>query len=121
MSKFGLSSRTPRQYDAQTISEILRLVDYELKRLTTYAGEVTWDPGSIANAASATTTASVPGAVAGARASVRVFPPYTLSGMTADGYVSADDTVTIVLSNLTGGAVDLGSGLWGVSVETFGT
>jgi hypothetical protein len=64
-------------------------------------------------------TVVVPGVKAGVLASVRVFPPYDLQGLTATGYVSADDEVTIVLDNNTAGAVNLGEGVWSVVVENY--
>lgn len=119
MSKPVLAARVPRQYDPQTLAVLLRIVETAFERLSAFAGQATWNPSSVANGASTTTTVTVPGVKANTMASVRVFPPYTLSGLVATGYVSADDTVTIVLANNTGGAVDLGSGTWGVVVENF--
>lgn len=77
----------------------------------------TWDPASVSASSSTTTTVTYAGAVVGNR--VDVYPPYTLSGLIATGYVSATNTVTIVLSNPTGGSVDLGSGSWQVNVKKF--
>lgn len=73
-----------------------------------FSGSKTWDPPSVANGASTTTTVSVVGAVVGS-ASTASFS-LSLSGLTLSSYVSAADIVTVVLSNLTGGAVDLASG-----------
>jgi hypothetical protein len=71
-------------------------------------GSVTWDPASIADGDNATTTCTVTGAVAGDF--VELSFTNSLSGLTLTGYVSAADTVTAVLANNTGGAVDLSSG-----------
>lgn len=47
---------------------------------------------------------------------VEVYPPYTPSGVSHSGYVSAIGTATIVITNNTGSPVDLGSGTWRVRV-----
>ena len=75
----------------------------------------TWNPDSIANGASASTTVTVSGAALGDYA-VASFS-LDLSGLTLSAYVSATNTVTVVLSNLTGAAVNLASGT--VSVLVF--
>jgi hypothetical protein len=115
--RFLTERLVPQRYDAGSFVRLLREYSEELTRLTTYAGTTTWDPGSIANGGNATTTVTVPGALTGVLHSVRVFAPISLQGLQATGYVSADETVTIVLSNTTGGAVDLASAEWGVVVE----
>jgi hypothetical protein len=119
MSRSYLSQRTPQTYSQQVFAGILADQDRENTRLTTFAGTATWNPASVADGDAVSTTVSVPGARVGVLASVRVFVPYSLQGLLAGGYVSADNTVTIVLLNNTGGAVDLGSGVWGVVVESF--
>lgn len=111
------ASQVPPSYAKDAISRIAQQYDREFARLTSYAGTVVWNPANIAVGGSDTTTVTVPGVKVNALASVRVFAPYTLSGLQASGYVSADDTVTIVLANNTAGAVNLGSGTWGVLVE----
>lgn len=115
----ALASQVPERYDVGTFARLLRAADAEMNRLSAFAGEVTWNPASVANGASTSTTLTIKGVKANTRASVRVFAPYSLQGLVAGGYVSADDTVTIVLSNTSGGAVDLASGEWGVVVENF--
>jgi hypothetical protein len=100
------------------LSEILRLIDREISK-NAYRGAATWDPASVANGASTSTTVTVPGVLVGDYYAVKVYPPYTLAGLSATGYVSADDTVTILLLNNSGGAVNLGSGEWKVSAERF--
>lgn len=119
MSRTYFSQRIPPLYSQQVLSAVFADQDRENDRLTAYAGVVTWNPASVANGASVTTTVTVPGVKANVLASVRVFPPYSLQGLGHSGYVSADNTVTIVLNNNTGGAVDLASGSWGVVVESF--
>src|SRR5690606_25563154 len=75
-------------------------------------GTVTWDPAEIAAGASVTTTVTVTGATTGNSNLVLVGAPYSLQGLTVTGYVSAANTVTIVVANLTGAPVNLGSGTW---------
>ena len=76
--------------------------------LGTAATSTTWDPGSIANGGSATTTVTISGANLGdfSMASFSL----GLQGLSLSSYISAANTVTVVLSNLTGAAVDLSSG-----------
>ena len=74
-----------------------------------FSGSKTWDPGSVAVGGSVTTTVTVTGATL-ANSEVTVGFSLDLAGLTLTGYVSAADTVTVVLANLTSGAVDLGSG-----------
>lgn len=73
-----------------------------------YSASKTWDPGNVADKASTSTTVSVPGALLGDEVTCSF--SMSLTGLSLTGYVSAADTVTCVLSNLSGGAVDLGSG-----------
>jgi hypothetical protein len=113
------AAQVPQQYAKDAVSRIAQQYDREFSRLTSYAGTVVWNPANIAIGGSDSATVTVPGVRVGALAHVRVFAPYTLSGLQADGYVSADDTVTITLYNNTAGAVNLGSGTWGVVVENF--
>jgi hypothetical protein len=68
----------------------------------------TYDPPSIASGASTTTTVTLTGVALGDKVSAAF--SRSLSGLTMTAYVSAANTVTVVLANLTGGAVDLASG-----------
>ncbi len=79
-------------------------------------GSTIWDPASIASGATATTTVTVTGAVLGDFVDNISFNK-SLSGLTLSGYVSASNTVTAVLSNNTGGSVDLSSGTLSVRVN----
>ena len=72
------------------------------------SGSKTWNPPSVADKASTTTTVTVTGAKLGS--SVSVAFSLDLQGLQLTGYVDSADSVTVVLSNLTGGAVDLASG-----------
>lgn len=119
MSRINTASRVPQQYTPAPFSEILRDVDAEVSRLTSYAGTVLWNPANILDGDNDSVIVTVPGVKVNTLASVRVFAPYTLSGLVVGGYVSADNQVTIVLNNNTGGAVNLASATWGVVVENF--
>lgn len=74
----------------------------------------TWDPASINAGLSTSTTIAVPGAVVGDMVAVSF--SVSLGGLVLSAYVSAVDTVTVVLSNPTAGAVNLGSGTLKVRV-----
>lgn len=73
-----------------------------------WTGSKTWDPGNIINGAQGSTTVTVTGAALGDTASACFSLDLQALGITA--YVSAANTVTVVLQNNTGGAIDLGSG-----------
>jgi len=72
------------------------------------APSAVWDPGAVANGASVSTTVPVPGAALGdfALASFSL----SLQGAILSASVSAPNVVTVLLSNLSGGALDLSSG-----------
>jgi len=74
----------------------------------------TWNPASISAALSVTTTVTVTGAALGDYA-IASFS-LSLSGLTLTAYVSAANTVTVVLANNTAAAVDLASGTLSVLV-----
>jgi hypothetical protein len=74
----------------------------------------TYDPPSIANGASVTTTAAVTGAAVGDMVSVSF--SNSLAGLTLTGYINAAGSATAVFSNTTGAAVDLASGTLKFSV-----
>jgi|SRR5882672_378955 len=67
----------------------------------------TWDPASVPAGQSVTTTVTVAGAALGDKPDV--WSNISLSGCQLTGYVSAANTVTVVLANPTTAAVDLGS------------
>lgn len=75
----------------------------------------TWDPPNLASGASESTTIAVSGAALGQL--VQASFSLDQQGLSLTGYVSATNTVTVVLSNLTGGSIDLGSGTLKVSVK----
>lgn len=72
------------------------------------SGSTTWDPASLANSATAVTTVTVAGAVT---TDFALCSFSTLSaGHRLSASVTAADTVTVVLQNHSGGAVNLSSG-----------
>lgn len=83
------------------------------------AGTTTWDPGSLANSVSETTTVTVTGARVGdpAMAALTTIPAGATAGkwMLAAN-VTSNNTVTVVLWNAGAGTVNLGSGTLNVVV-----
>lgn len=76
-------------------------------RQTTFYGTATYDAPNLTTGSATTTTVTVTGAALGDF--VQVTFGLDLLGMTATGYVSAANTVTVVLHNPTGGAINLAS------------
>lgn len=74
----------------------------------------TWNPGEVAAGSKVSTTVDVSGASLGDF--VLVSFSLDLQELTLTGYVSAANTVEVVLANLTGAAVDLASGTISVLV-----
>jgi hypothetical protein len=74
----------------------------------------TWDPGEVAAGGKVSTTITVAGATLGDF----VFRSFSLDvqGLTFTADVTATNTVTVTLANLTGAAVDLASGTLAVLV-----
>ncbi len=68
----------------------------------------TWNPASCASGAQITTTVTVSGAALGDLA-LSSFS-LDLQGLQMSSYVSSANTITVLLQNLTGSAVDLASG-----------
>lgn len=68
----------------------------------------TWNPPNLASGSSESTTVTVAGASLGQRCTASF--SLDLQGLTLSCNVSSANTVTVVLGNLTGGAVDLASG-----------
>lgn len=67
-----------------------------------------WDPSTVANGASVSTTINVAGAALGDFVLASFSLNLLLATLTA--YVSAPNVVTVVLANLSGGVLDLASG-----------
>ncbi len=81
---------------------------YSTQLAQRFTGSATHDAPAIAAAGTATATVTVPGAALGMQVVALSFG-IDLAGLVASGYVSAADTVTVVLFNPTGSAVDLAS------------
>jgi len=79
-----------------------------------YDGSTTWNPGAIANGAEEAKEVTVTGAVLGdfAIASFSL----DVSDLVLDAQVTDDDTITCILANNTGGAINLGEGTLRVKV-----
>ena len=105
MNKLTLSPTVPREYDAGVFAAILRQIEQFANVITASA---TYDPGSLADGAGATTTVTATGAVLGdfALASFSL----DLQGISVTAYVSAADTVSVRFQNESGGVLDLASG-----------
>jgi len=80
------------------------------------SSSATWNPASVATGAETSTTVTVAGAALGNY--VQASFSLDLQALTLTGYISATNTVTVVLANNTAGAVDLGSGTLKVRVTT---
>jgi hypothetical protein len=80
-------------------------------------GTATWDPASLANAATGTTTVTVTGAAVGDPVMGVGHTAVTAAGWTWRCRVSATNTVAVELTNNTGGTVDLASGTLTVLVS----
>jgi len=88
-----------------------------LEGYSTYYGSATVDPASVADGAEQTIEITVTGAAPGDY--VEVWPPYGLGGLSMSADVNGSHNVRIVLSNQTGGATDLGSGVWRARVTKY--
>jgi hypothetical protein len=75
-----------------------------------------WNPASIADNGQATNDFTVTGAKIGDF--VTVAPGVDVTDLDLSYSVTADDTVTVVLTNNTGGAVDLANSTWAIQVMT---
>lgn len=76
----------------------------------------TYNPPDVTSGSTTTTNVTVPGAALG---DTVVFVTFSLGlqGMIMTGYVSAAGTVTVILYNPTGGAINLASGTLTVGVR----
>lgn len=85
-----------------------------MSRMSGMSASATWNPGSIADGDEEAVNVTVPGAALGdfAFASFSV----DVADLVLDANVTAANTVTAVLANNTGGAVDLASGTLRVKV-----
>jgi hypothetical protein len=94
------------------VRELLRTIANRWKSNT-----FTWDPPSVpASSASITTltSATVP-VLTGLRVgmAIKLTPPATFpAGMIVDAFVATDNELSIILTNITIGAIDIGSTSW---------
>lgn len=72
-------------------------------------GTATWNPPLLTDGASASTTVTVPGVTSGMPVQAGVSFTATMPNWELKAFVTATDTVTVVLTNQTGGSVDLGN------------
>ena len=99
------------------INDGSRAVELPVRVVGSLFGTATWNPASVADgAASAAVTVSVPGADPGdpARAGLTTL---TTAGAYLQATVTAADTVSVILVNRSGGAVDPASGTLTVVVD----
>jgi len=85
-----------------------------VSRLSGFYAETTWNPSSILDGAQTNLAVTVQGARVGdfVMASLEV----SQLGTVISGYVGSDDTVTVILQNLSGVTRDLGNGTLRVAV-----
>lgn len=100
-------------YDAAELASGEIVLGHNIKNGTTkfgytLLGSATYDPGSLADGAGATTTVTVTGAVLGDFAEATF--SLDLQGITLTAWVSAADTVSVRFQNESGGVLDLASG-----------
>lgn len=85
-----------------------------------YSATAALDFGPIAAGASAELTIAVAGAVAGSGSTVELGPPATLeTGLQWGGRVSAADTVSVRLVNVTGSPIDPASATWRATIKKY--
>lgn len=97
------------------VSEILKRLD--ALEPPWLSGSTTWDPPSLLSGAYTTQTVTVTGAVLGDPVVVS-FSQALPGGVSLTGSVTAGDTVTALLLNLSAGTVDLSSGTLRADVPT---
>ncbi len=118
LTKFNAMPKADRDMLAKLVKALAGVLADELTLRQIVVGEAsqTWDAANMANATGTTSpTFTVAGAAFGDY--VDVSASITLAGVVAVGYVSASNTVVIRLHNGTGGAVNLASATWKVSVR----
>ena len=93
---------------AATVAEVNTVCDGILE------GNAVWDPANIVDGTFVTTDITVTGAAIGDF--VLVSPGVDVTDLIVSATVTAPDTVSVVLQNETGGAVDLGSSTWKAKV-----
>lgn len=91
-------------------------VRYQTSQQLTYTGSATYDPPNISTGTQVTTPVTVTGAVLGDYVD-SISLGLDAAGLQLSGYVSAANTVTVVLKNDTGAAVNLASTTLSVEVR----
>jgi hypothetical protein len=88
----------------------------------TFYVDVTYDAASVTNGASADLAVPVPGVLAGVDeiCNVKINLNATNGILVQSAHVSADDTVTVRLSNVSGAPIDLASATWRFLIHRFG-
>lgn len=88
----------------------------------TWYADVTYDMASVNTVSVADRAITVPGVLYGVDECIRVLPPVALDyGLSVqNAHVSADDTVTVRVTNTTGGGIDAASGTWRFIIGRFG-
>lgn len=110
----GQGDRLVLMWDSRANAWVEHLYESTVKQL--FSGSATYDAPSIAVGASASATVTVTGAALGDYVE-RISLGVSAAGLTVTGYVSAANTVTVVLANLTAAAVDLASTTINVEVR----
>lgn len=89
----------------------------DLEKFLSLVGETTVNVGSIAAGAIGTVTITVKGCLANKQQTVQIgLPSAVNTGLVPWAYVSADDTVTLVLYNRTGSPIDPPNATYGARV-----
>jgi hypothetical protein len=108
------SAQALYRYQFELRRKLEELFNKILAEINTLYGEVGYTAGAPANGAQTVLTVTAPGAIPGQAVSVTY--DQDLQGLGLSAYVSAPDTVKIILSNNTGGAVSLANGKFRVYV-----
>lgn len=81
------------------------------KLIQPLSGSKTWDPPSVADGAATTTTVTVTGAVVGMPCVATLFNVAQPAGVIITAQITAANTATVTLANLSGATQDIGSGV----------
>ena len=82
-------------------------------------GSTTWDPSSVSSLSSTTTTLTITGAALGDNVTVSKLSGTYSNGEVYDAFVSATNTITIRLNNVSGGSFDITSDTFNVIVHKY--
>ena len=104
--------------DSEELKEWLGHLHTELEKVSPiYNASDTWNPGSIADGDEEAKEVTVTGAVLGDYATASF--SLDVTDLILDAQVTAADTVTCILANNTGDAIDLGEGTIRVRVTSY--